>query len=124
MSWRRPTDRPRVAHVAAPATDEAQPRAPAEPAPVVEPQPSIATPRDRYHEAQSIEASEPTRALAIYAALAPEGGTYGAAALFAEAELEDRLGHHDRARSIAEDYLSRYPEGINADAARLLLGTR
>jgi hypothetical protein len=80
------------------------------------------SPRDRFEAAARYERTDPARAIALYAQLAAEGGSWGANALFAEARLEADWNHLSEARRLAAEYLSRFPNGPNAADARVLLG--
>jgi hypothetical protein len=80
------------------------------------------SPRDEFEAAARLERTDPQRAVALYAQLAAEGGSWGANALFAQARLEADWGRSAEARRLAAEYLSRFPSGANAADARVLLG--
>jgi hypothetical protein len=88
---------------------------------VLAPPPVVPSQRDRYRAAEAAEATDPDRALAEYAALAREGGAWGAPALMSEARLAAELHHDADARALAQRYLDEHPDGINAEDARELL---
>jgi hypothetical protein len=79
------------------------------------------TDKDRYRRAQELEQKAPERARALYRELVGRGGAWAPMALYAHALLEDRLGDPRAARRLLEQYLSRYPDGLNAADARELL---
>lgn len=95
--------------------------APAAPVPPAVVEPAAPTLRERFAHAESLERAAPSTALAEYAALAREGGSWGANALFAQGRLELELGHRERARALLERYLAEHPSGLNAEDARALL---
>ena len=76
---------------------------------------------DRYNEAAQLEGRRPDEALAIYRDLASGSGPWAMNALFAEGRLQADRGLTDDAQRLLSDYLSRYPQGPNADDARRLL---
>ena len=77
--------------------------------------------KDRYQRAQSLERADPEQARAIYRDLVRRGGVWAPMALYAHALLEERTGHRDAARKLLQQYLARYPDGLNAVDARELL---
>lgn len=77
--------------------------------------------RTRFERATRLEASEPEKALRIYAELAKVKGPWAANALYAQARLESERGRHERARALLQRYLARYPKGVNAEDVRALL---
>ena len=79
------------------------------------------TDKDRYESAQKLEKSDPERARALYGELVHGGGKWAPNALYAHALLEDRLGDRTTARKLLQQYLARYPDGLNAADARELL---
>ncbi len=135
-----------VAHVAAgqswPPTADEPPAPASEPELTFEPEPATAarakrkkdapprppdeqpntalTPRERYEAAAAAEPSRPEEALAVYRALAADGGAWADNALFAQASLELKLGRRSAARRSLTAYLARYPRGANAGLARTL----
>jgi hypothetical protein len=113
-----PPPRPPAPAPARPAPPRAAPAAPAPPAPAP---PSA---QQRFETAARLEATRPEESLAIYRALAAEGGPWAANALYAQALLELELGHRDTARALFQTYLRRYPRGPNAPAAKKLLEGR
>jgi len=48
-------------------------------------------------------------------------GSYASQALGRKMAMQERLGHPDEARAVAEDYLAQFPKGPYADRARALL---
>jgi hypothetical protein len=112
----------------APADDEAAPASPRPRKPHTDrpaASPPLAAPslsdKDRYQSAQKLERSDPDRARALYGELVQGGGKWAPNALYAHALLEDRLGDRAAARKLLQQYLSRYPDGLNASDARELL---
>ncbi len=85
--------------------------------PSVPPQPA----QDEFETAARIERTRPDDAAVIYRRLAANGTAWAPSALFALARLEADRGHRDAAARLLDDYLARYPRGINADDARALL---
>jgi hypothetical protein len=71
--------------------------------------------------AAQLEIRDPAAALRIYGELANGQDGWAASALFASARLEQERGQTDRARTLGEAYLRRFPRGPNADDARALL---
>ena len=61
-------------------------------------------------------------ALGEYRALARGGDAWAANACFAAARLLHERGDLTAARRMAEDYLRRFPRGVNASDARELIG--
>lgn len=84
--------------------------------------PAAVSPRDDYERAARLERTDPEGASSIYRRLAAGTGTWSANALFALARLELSRGLRSDAKRHAEDYLARYPNGLNAADARDLLG--
>jgi len=83
--------------------------------------PAGPSPQESYELAARIEKSRPDDAAAIYRQLAAGGTGWASSALFALARLEADRGHRESAQRLLEDYLARYPRGLNADDARGLL---
>ncbi len=79
------------------------------------------TDKDRYQTAQKLEKSDPKRARALYGELVRGGGKWAPLALYAQALLADRAGDHVAARKLLQEYLARYPDGLNASDAREML---
>lgn len=77
--------------------------------------------KERYRRAQELEQKDPDQARALYRELVGRGGAWAPNALYAHALLEDRLGDPRAARRLLEQYLTRYPQGLNAADARELL---
>lgn len=127
----RPLHGSAAAHVATTAsaaerstTEATEPSASAPAPSEVAAPPPPAIPSDaaaRFAEAQRLERTDPTRALALYAGLADEGGPWGANALYAGGRLEADLHHGARAQALLQRYLARHPEGPNAEDATDLL---
>ncbi|MGH7436063.1 MAG: FecR domain-containing protein [Polyangiaceae bacterium] len=98
----------------------------APPLPAGEPSvtPQVATtpsPQQQFELAARVERTNPDQAMSLYQSLAAGGSAWSANALFAMARLEaDRGRRADAARHL-DEYLSRYPRGINAEDARALL---
>jgi len=87
-------------------------------APTTTPPPS---PQEAYESAARIEKTRPDDAAALYRGVIAGGTSWSSSALFALARLEADRGHRDRAQRLLNDYLTRYPRGLNADDARVLL---
>jgi TolA-binding protein len=68
-----------------------------------------------------MEASNPDRAIAIYAKLAAGSGPWAANALYAAGRLQADRGRRGDATRLLNEYLTRYPSGANARDARDLL---
>jgi ferric-dicitrate binding protein FerR (iron transport regulator) len=77
--------------------------------------------RTRFERAARLEASEPEKALRIYAELARARGPWAANALYAQARLESERGRRARARALLQRYLARFPKGVNREDVRALL---
>ncbi len=77
--------------------------------------------KERYRRAQELEQSDPAQARVTYRELVRRGGAWAPMALYAHALLEDRLGNRGAARKLLQQYLARYPDGLNAVDARELL---
>jgi hypothetical protein len=82
------------------------------------PQPSA---QDQYESAARIEKTRPEEAAGLYRQVAAGGTVWAPSALFALGRLEADRGRAASARQILQDYLARYPRGLNADDARALL---
>ncbi len=91
--------------------------------PVAAPAAPAAAPssQEAYEAAARIEKTRPDDAAALYRGIVAGGTAWSSSALFALARLEADRGHHDSAQRLLEDYLARYPRGLNADDARALL---
>ena len=85
---------------------------------VAPPQPSA---QDQYESAARIEKTRPEEAAGLYRQVAAGGTAWAPSALFALGRLEADRGRTASARQILQDYLARYPRGLNADDARALL---
>ena len=83
--------------------------------------PAVPSAQDAFESAARIERTRPDDAAVIYRQLAANGTAWAPSALFALARLEADRGHRAEAARLLEDYLARYPRGINADDARALL---
>jgi len=79
------------------------------------------SPREQFELAESLERSDPDRAISIYGELASQSGTWADNALFAEARLELDRGHRAKAKQLLSEYLERFPQGPNASDAKALL---
>jgi hypothetical protein len=84
-------------------------------------EPPAPTAKQRYEQAERLEATDPAQAITLYQALAREGGPWAPTALFAQARLELDRGQRARAEALLHTYLRRYPTGANAAMARRLL---
>jgi hypothetical protein len=88
---------------------------------VVAEEPPAPTAKQRYEQAERLEATDPVRAISLYQDLVQEGGPWAPTALFAQARLELDRGRRAQARALLQTYLRRYPTGANAAMARRLL---
>lgn len=77
-----------------------------------------------FHEATRLESSSPREALRRYEELSQRDDRLGANALFAAARLAFDVGDPERGARLARAYLHRFPTGLNAADARVLLGAR
>jgi len=75
----------------------------------------------RFAAATAIEAGNPAAALTEYRKLAAGDGPWAANALYAAARLYAERHDKAAARAAAEEYLHRFPRGVNAADARSLL---
>lgn len=75
----------------------------------------------RFERATRLESSEPATALRIYAELSARPGPWAANALYAAGRLELERGNTERARTLLQRYLKRYPKGANVSDAKALL---
>jgi FecR protein len=82
---------------------------------------SAPSPQEDFETAARLERTSPDQAAAIYRRLASGSTAWSPGALFALARLEADRGHHAEATRLLDEYLTRYPRGINADDARSLL---
>jgi FecR protein len=116
----------RALRTAPPATSPPAPDPVPAAEPSAEPQPGAPAPaasarqprQARYELAESVEASDPDRALAIYLDLAHGSDEWSAMALYAAGRLEGEYGHDASARGLLEQYLARHAHGPNAVDAR------
>jgi hypothetical protein len=106
-----PATRPSTADVGAAANS----------APTTPPVPAAPSPQEAYESAARIEKTRPDDAAALYRGVIAGGTAWSSSALFALARLEADRGHRDGAQRLLNDYLTRYPRGLNADDARALL---
>jgi hypothetical protein len=104
-----------------PMTAAAPPAASAPAALAAPPMPAAPSAQDQYESAARIEKTRPEDAAALYRQVASGGTPWAQSALFALGRLEADRGHTEGARRLLEDYLARYPRGLNADDARVLL---
>ncbi|MFT5354743.1 MAG: hypothetical protein ACI9KE_001951 [Polyangiales bacterium] len=74
-----------------------------------------------YERAAALEAQDPASAVRLYRRLA-RGGAWREAALFARGRLEVETGNTETGSRVLRRYLQRYPNGVNAQDARFLLG--
>jgi hypothetical protein len=77
--------------------------------------------RERYEAASRLETKRPSEAVAAYLELARGSDAWAANALYAAARLELERGRKASARSLLQQYLTRFPRGTNAQEARTLL---
>jgi len=83
--------------------------------------PPAPSPQETYEAAARLEKTRPDDAAALYRGLVAGNTAWTSSALYALARLEADRGHRDTAQRLLEDYLARYPRGLNADDARALL---
>ncbi len=84
--------------------------------------PRAPTAQNRYEAAARLESSDPAAALASYRAISRDGSdAWAANALYAAGRLEADRGARDDARALLEEYVARFPRGLNAPDARELL---
>jgi hypothetical protein len=83
--------------------------------------PAAPSPQETYEAAARLEKTRPDDAAALYRGLVAGNTAWTSSALYALARLEADRGHRDGAQRLLEDYLARYPRGLNADDARALL---
>jgi hypothetical protein len=74
-----------------------------------------------FERASALEATDPAAAAALYRRVSRARGPWAANALYAHGRLEAERGRHDRAATLAREYLRRFPRGSNAEDARALL---
>jgi hypothetical protein len=74
-----------------------------------------------FESAARMERTRPDDAAALYREVAAGGTAWSGSALFALGRLEADRGHRAEAMRLLEEYLARYPRGINADDARALM---
>jgi hypothetical protein len=85
------------------------------------PESASPSPQEAYESAARLEKLRPDDAAGIYRRLAAGSTAWAPSALFALARLDADRGERQEAARLLRDYLSRYPRGINADDARVLL---
>jgi hypothetical protein len=83
--------------------------------------PPAPSPQETYEAAARLEKTRPDDAAALYRGLVAGNTAWTSSALYALARLEADRGRRDSAQRLLEDYLARYPRGLNADDARALL---
>lgn len=81
----------------------------------------VATLQEQFESATRIERVDPDEATSVYVRIAAGGSVWAPNALFALARLEADRGRREDAARHLNEYLTRYPRGINADDARALL---
>ncbi len=79
------------------------------------------SPQQVFESAARIERTRPDDAAALYRQLVSGGTAWAGSALFALGRLEADRGRRPEATHLLEEYLARYPRGINGDDARALL---
>jgi hypothetical protein len=88
------------------------------PSSAIAPAPS---PQQVFESAARSERTRPDDAAALYRQLVSGNTAWAGSALFALGRLEADRGRRPEATRLLEEYLARYPRGINADDARALL---
>ena len=83
--------------------------------------PASPSPQQVFESAAHIERTRPDDAAALYRGLASGGTAWAGSALFALGRLEADRDHRAEAMRLLDEYLARYPRGINVDDARGLL---
>ena len=94
--------------------------APPPPAPARKRTPAVEA-ADQFEKAARLEASDAPAAITEYRKLARRSDSWGATALFAIARLEAARGDQAAAEKDLRAYLKRFPDGRNAEDARVLL---
>jgi hypothetical protein len=89
--------------------------------PTASPSAPAPSPQELFESAARIERTRPDEAAALYRQLVAGGSGWAGSALFALGRLEADRGHRAEAAPLLEEYLTRYPRGINVDDARVLL---
>jgi hypothetical protein len=79
------------------------------------------SPQVQFETAAKIERTRPDDAEALYRQLVSGGTGWSASALFALGRLEADRGRRADAVRLLQEYVARYPRGINVDDARALL---
>jgi len=79
------------------------------------------SPEQLYEKAAALESRAPDQAIAIYQLLAAGDDAWAANALYAHGRLEADRHHRAEAQRLLGQYLSRFPQGVNARDARQLL---
>ena len=80
------------------------------------------TAQQRYETAARMEARDPVSALSLYRQLAHDGSdAWSANALYAAGRLQADRGASVEARALLQEYLARFPHGLNAPDAHDLL---
>lgn len=83
------------------------------------PEPELSA-REQYERALAEESTQPEAALATYQALATGSDAWAMNALFAESRLTLERGDRERAKTLLDEYIARFPSGPNAGDARAL----
>jgi hypothetical protein len=89
------------------------------PAPSAAPKPP--SEQDQFNQAQRLERSDPAQARTTYMRIANKGGPFASMSLYGAARLASDQGDSAEAHRLAQQYLDRYPTGLNADDARRIL---
>jgi hypothetical protein len=79
------------------------------------------SPQEDFESAARIERTRPDDAATLYRQLASGSTAWASSALFALGRLQADRGRRPEATRLLQEYLARYPRGINADDARTLL---
>lgn len=96
--------------------------APPQPAPLPSSAPiAPATPEQLYTSAANLEKRDPISALGMYRQAAASNDRFAAPALFAAGRLQFERNQRADAQRLLNEYLTRFPNGVNAGQARELL---
>jgi hypothetical protein len=95
--------------------------APLEPESTDQAPPEVVDLQAQFESAARLERSDPGQAIQLYRGLEGGGSPWAKNALFAHGRLEAARGNRAEAKRILTQYLTRFPQGANAEDARMLL---